>query len=91
MHLLCVITNGEFISKTSIKPTYETGTTGTEQIESQTELQALTFSICLFEGLINGGGLYPGGLISRIIYSLANGWTYIRGGLKVGFYGMKNI
>ena len=49
MHLLCVITNGEFISKTSIKPTYETGTTETEQIGSQTELQALTFSICLFE------------------------------------------
>ena len=25
------------------------------------------------------GGLYPGGLISGIIYSLANGWAYIRG------------
>ena len=44
------------------------------------------------DGLINdeggggrkGGGLYPGGLISRIIYSLANGWAYIRGGLKPG-------
>ena len=40
------------------------------------------------------GGLYLGGLISGIIYSLANGWAYIRGGLKtrgggfkVGFYG----
>ena len=31
-----------------------------------------------------GGGLYPGGLISRIIYLLANGWAYIRGGLKLG-------
>ena len=29
-------------------------------------------------------GLYPGGLISAIIYSLANGWVYIRGGLKTG-------
>ena len=40
------------------------------------------------DGLINGGGgggLYPGGLISRIIYSLANGWAYIwGGGLKSG-------
>ena len=26
------------------------------------------------------GGLCLGGLISRIIYSLANGWAYIRGG-----------
>ena len=46
------------------------------------------------------GGLYPGGLISEIIYSLANEWAYIRWGLKpgraggggegfkVGFYGM---
>ena len=37
--------------------------------------------------------MYPGGLIPGIIYSLANGWVYIRGGLKpgglkVGFYGM---
>ena len=24
-------------------------------------------------------GLYPGGRISGIIYSLANGWAYIRG------------
>ena len=32
------------------------------------------------DGLINrGGSLYPGGLISGIIYSLANGWAYIRG------------
>ena len=49
------------------------------------KLDALTFSICLFDGLINeggGGGLYPGGLISRIIYSLAKGWAYIQGGLK---------
>ena len=57
------------------------------------KLQALTFSICLFDGLINGGGLI-------------SGWTYIRnnifvgkwmglypgglkteGGFKVGFYG----
>ena len=42
------------------------------------------------DGLINdggggkGGGLYLGGLISRILYSLANGWAYIRGGLKPG-------
>ena len=38
-------------------------------------------------GLINEGDLYPGGLISRIIYSLADGWAYIRGeegGLKNG-------
>ena len=33
------------------------------------------------DGLIKGGGgLYPGGLISRIIYSFENGWAYIRGG-----------
>ena len=37
-------------------------------------------------------GLYPGRLISGIIYSFENGWAYIRGGLKpggglkVGFY-----
>ena len=42
-------------------------------------------------GLINGGGgrgLYLGGLISGIIYLLANGWAYIGGGggFKVGFY-----
>ena len=52
------------------------------------KLQALTSSICLFDGLINGrgrgGGLYPGGLISEIIYSLEDGWAYIRGGLKLG-------
>ena len=41
-----------------------------------------------------GGGLYPGGLISGIIYSFENAWAYIRvglktgGGLKVGFYGI---
>ena len=29
-----------------------------------------------------GGGLYPGGFISGIIYSFENGWAYIRGGLK---------
>ena len=30
------------------------------------------------DGLINGGwgGLNPGGLVSGIIYSLANGWAY---------------
>ena len=34
--------------------------------------------------LINGRGLIrPGMLISGIIYSLANGWAYIRG-LKTG-------
>ena len=50
-------------------------------------LQAFTV-----HGLINGGGglisgwacirvgLYPGGLISGIIYSFENGWAYIRGG-----------
>ena len=30
------------------------------------------------------GGLYPGGLKTRIIYLLANGSAYIRGGLKTG-------
>ena len=37
----------------------------------------------IVDELINGGGrggLYPGGLISRIIYSFENGWAYIRGG-----------
>ena len=40
-------------------------------------------------------GLYPGGLISGMIYSFENGWAYIGGGgglkpgdLKVGFYGI---
>ena len=28
--------------------------------------------------------LYPGGLISEIIYSFENGWAYIGGGLKTG-------
>ena len=49
------------------------------------------FSICLFDGLINvggGGGLYPGGLMSGIIYLLASEWAYIQRALKVGFYGM---
>ena len=38
------------------------------------------------------GGLYPGGFIIIYMCSLANGWAYIRGGLKpgegfiVGFY-----
>ena len=47
------------------------------------------------DGLINGDGLYPDGLI--IIYSLANGWAYIRGGLKTGgtlkwdFTGSSNV
>ena len=37
------------------------------------------------DGVINGGGgLYPGGLISGIICSLANRWAYIRAGLKPG-------
>ena len=50
------------------------------------------------DGLISRGGrLYPGGFVSGIIYSLANGWVYIRGfktkgegggGFKVGFYRM---
>ena len=26
-------------------------------------------------------GLYPGGFISEIMYSLENGWAYIQGGL----------
>ena len=31
------------------------------------------------------GGLHPGGIISRIIYLLADGWAYIwGGGLKLG-------
>ena len=30
------------------------------------------------------------GLVSRIIYSFENGWAYIRRGLKVVFYGIKN-
>ena len=33
---------------------------------------------------MGGGGLYLVGLISGIIYSLANGWAYIWGGLKLG-------
>ena len=37
------------------------------------------------------GGLYLGGLISGIIYSLANGWAYNRGGVKVKFYGISKI
>ena len=46
---------------------------------------------------MNEGGLYPGGFITGIIYSLANGWTWFffwgggglktGGDLKVGFYG----
>ena len=31
---------------------------------------------------LSTGGLYPGELISGIIYSFENGWAYIRGGLK---------
>ena len=36
------------------------------------KLEALMFSICLFDGLINGGG----GLISR--------WAYVRNNIFVG-------
>ena len=45
-------------------------------------------------------GLYPSRLISGIVYSLANGWAYIWGSLKlgggalinkVGFYGIKEV
>ena len=32
-----------------------------------------------------GGGLYPGGLISGIIHSLADGWALKPGGVIVGF------
>ena len=61
-------------SKTSLKPTYATGITGTLMFKRKS-----TYRV---DGLINGGGgggLNPGGLISGIIYSLANGWAYIRG------------
>ena len=34
--------------------------------------------------LLQQMGLYPGGLISSIIYSFENGWAYIQGGLKLG-------
>ena len=37
-----------------------------------------------------GGGLYPGGLISGIKYSLVNGWAYIRGIFKSGGGGLKS-
>ena len=33
----------------------------------------------LINGGGGGGGLNPSGLISGILYSLANGWAYIRG------------
>ena len=44
----------------------------------QTKHPGHTYTV---DGLTNGGGrrLYPGGLISGIIYSLANGWAYIQG------------
>ena len=52
-------------------------------------LKTLTFkkkrkrnTLIKVDGLISGvggGGGYPGGLISGITYSLANGWAYIRG------------
>ena len=52
-----------------------------------------TYTVAAYKWGGGGRGLYPGGLISRIIYSLANGWAYIReglkpGGFKVGFYGI---
>ena len=38
---------------------------------------------------MGGGGLYPGGPISGMIYSLANAWAYIWGVIKPeGFYGI---
>ena len=70
---MCVTTDGEFTSKTSIKPTY-----ATVQKETQKEH---TYTV---DGLVNEGDLYPGELISGIIYSFANGWAYFRGGLKPG-------
>ena len=53
------------------------------------------------DGLINGiglisgcayirVGLYPGALISEIIFSLKKGWAYIRGGLISDDGGLKN-
>ena len=41
-------------------------------------------------------GLYPGGLISRIIYLFENGWApggrlKPGGGLRVGFYGVSDV
>ena len=42
-----------------------------QEWKSKIKLEALTFSICLFDGLVNGGGgggLYLGGLISGIIF-----------------------
>ena len=38
-----------------------------------------TYTVDGFIGRAVGGALFPGGLISGIIYSLANGWAYIRG------------
>ena len=54
-----------------MKPTYVT-------VQKETQKEH-TYTVA---GLINGGeggGLYPGGFISGIIYSLENGWAYIRG------------
>ena len=49
------------------------------------KLQALTFPICLSDGLINGGGgIYPEGLTSGIIFVSTWMGLYPGGGVKIG-------
>ena len=69
------------------------------------KLQALTSSICLFDGLINGRGRGGGGLISRRTYIRNNifvgRWMGLYpgrlktggggGGFKAGFYGISTF
>ena len=73
---MCVTINGEFISKTSIKPTSAAGTTGTLIFKKKRKRNTLIQQMGLYTGgLISGWayiqnnifvgkwmGLYPGGL-----------------------------
>ena len=73
MHLLCVTKQLVFVCNLQLK---------TLMIKKKRKRNTALF---LLDGLINGGGLYPGGLITGIIYSFEKGWAYIRGeGLKTG-------
>ena len=71
--ITCITINREFISKTFTKPTYICNC-----IKRNTKEHTYTV-----DGLVNRG------LISRIIYSLANGWAYIQGGLEPGGWALK--
>ena len=71
------------------KPTYVTGLTGTEQYESKKTTSLQVYSRWAYKW--GKAYIQVQELISRIIYSLANGWAYIQGGLKTRGAGIVQI